>query len=667
MNSRIGQQFGNYRLKRLLGRGGFAEVYLAEHAILETPVAIKLLYGRLTPQDLQDFQQEAKTLAALRHPHILRVLDFGQVDELPFLVMDYAAGGTLRQLYPRGSVVPLPTIVTYVKQIAAALQHTHEAKRIHCDVKPENMLLDERGQILLSDFGIAIIAHSTSSMKTQEQIGTVHYMAPEQIQGKPRRASDQYALAITAYEWLCGERPFQGDSFITIAMQQITTEPPPLRTKSPTIAVDVEQVVMRALTKEPEQRYPSVQEFAIALEQAMSAGSGSIQAGKDAREVSIAPPLTGAKRTVSRTQEPIIPSQGQKEQIKQPMLPASLLAPHPRLLGEKKKARAASSLPNIQSSWSLPDVSLLHSPDNAKLQMYGDDVAELARIIQETLRSFRVDAEVRPDDISIGPTVIRFGIRPTGKPAMMQDEKTGKMVPVRDAAGNIVYDVRTRVSRIMALQNDLALVLEARTIRMEAPVPGRPYVGVEIPNKNSRLVTMREILESKEYQAARTKSRLAVVLGRDVAGQVRVADLARMSHLLIAGTIGTDKSIVINTIIASILMEATPDDVRLLMVDPKMVELNMYNGIPHLLSPVVIKVDRVVSLLKNAINEMERRYRLFSQLGVRNLDGYRKLRLEKISKGDTSLNNLPSIVIIIDELADLMMAAPEEVEGMIVG
>jgi DNA segregation ATPase FtsK/SpoIIIE-like protein len=239
------------------------------------------------------------------------------------------------------------------------------------------------------------------------------------------------------------------------------------------------------------------------------------------------------------------------------------------------------------------------------------------------------------------------------------------MVPVKDAAGNIVYEARTRVSRIMALQNDLALVLEAKTIRMEAPVPGRPYVGVEIPNKNSRLVTLREVLESKEYQAARAKSKLAIALGKDVAGQVRVSDLARMPHLLIAGATGAGKSVCLNTIIASILMQASPDDVRMLMVDPKMVELNMYNGIPHLLAPVVTEVDKVVSLLKNAINEMERRYRLFSQLGVRNLDGYRKLRAEKAAKGDTSLKALPAIVIIIDELADLMMAAPEEVEGMI--
>jgi len=341
------------------------------------------------------------------------------------------------------------------------------------------------------------------------------------------------------------------------------------------------------------------------------------------------------------------------------------LQPNPRLAGQGKARAASNPMPNIVSPWKVPDTSFLNNPEEVKLQMMGDDTTTLAKTIQETLRSFRVDAEVRPEDISIGPTVIRFGIRPTGKPEMKQDEKTSKMVPVKDAAGNIVYEVRTRVSRIMALQNDLALVLEAKNIRMEAPVPGRPYVGVEIPNKNSRLVTLREVLESKEYQAAKAKSKLAVALGKDVAGLVRVGDLARMPHLLIAGATGAGKSVCLNTIIASILTQATPDDVRMLLVDPKMVELNMYNGIPHLLSPVVIDVEKVVSLLKNAINEMERRYRLFSQLGVRNLDGYRKMRLEKIAKGDTSLANMPAIVIIIDELADLMMAAPEEVEGMI--
>ncbi len=742
----------------------------------------------------------------------------------------------------------------------------------------------------------------------------------------------------------------------------------------------------------------------------------------------------------------------------------------------QKTPRIANPIPQGENFWILPSTTLLNNPDEVKIQLLGDDTETLAKTIQETLRSFRVDAEVKKEDISIGPTIIRLGIRPTGKPEMKPDEKTGKLVPVRDAGGNIVYETRTRVSRIMALQNDLALVLEAKTIRMEAPVPGRPYVGVEIPNKNSRLVTLREVLESKEYLVAKAKSKLAVALGKDVAGVVRVGDLARMPHLLIAGATGAGKclaydepvfladgqvvkaqellgksvhvigvtdtqtmqqvpvlatftengvqnvfeieldngviirrtgehplwaahldenqhvgrqpngkalrrtraigagwvsakdlqvtgnrphfdghallaplalhqqgtvsrsdadvilcaaliaegglnntgrsnlskqsigtprftnadplmvglvgvaakeygcklvvsphktkgnidyyisqitrvgrnatnpigqlvcdwginclatqklipqwvfqlpdeqialflrvfidcdgwfdatvdrtagvnvtlanpvlvqqigqlalrlgivgsyryqdngyagawswssrmvakwqervgstvkaeklaraveeqarqreiaatqwnawrqarplvdqtfadcpegyewrkivairrittptvnievhsenhayvgyvvehnSVMINAIIASVITQSTPDDVRLLMVDPKMVELNMYNGIPHLLSPVVTEVEKVVSLLKNGINEMEKRYRLFSQLGVRNLDGYRKMRAERAAKGDNTLINLPAIVIIIDELADLMMAAPEEVEGMI--
>jgi DNA segregation ATPase FtsK/SpoIIIE-like protein len=340
------------------------------------------------------------------------------------------------------------------------------------------------------------------------------------------------------------------------------------------------------------------------------------------------------------------------------------LVPNPLHANQLKIVTRAAKAVEVEPPWKLVDIAILNNPEEVKLHLLGDDTATLAKIIQDTLLSFRVEAEVRPEDISIGPTVIRFGIRPTGKVAMKEDEK-GRLVPVKDGAGNIVYEQRTRVSRIMALQNDLALVLEAKTIRMEAPVPGRPYIGVEIPNKNSRLVTLREVLESKEYQAAKAKSRLTIALGKDVGGAVRVGDLARMPHMLIAGATGAGKSVAINAIIASILTQATPDDVRLLMIDPKMVELNMYNGIPHLLSPVVIEVDRVVSLLKVAIAEMEKRYRVFSQLGVRNLDGYRKLRAERLVRGDTTLKNLPAIVIIIDELADLMMAAPEEVEGLI--
>src|SRR5260221_1525830 len=369
-------------------------------------------------------------------------------------------------------------------------------------------------------------------------------------------------------------------------------------------------------------------------------------------EIRLVPPGQRAAQSLNREEhsdavqgarQQQLPFNQDKAQM-EPLAPSPMRNNQPVVI---TRAAGAQSQAALEPPWKLPDIKLLNNPEEVKLHMFGDDTKALAKIIQDTLRSFRVDAEVKEEDISIGPTVIRFGIRPTGKPETKLDAQ-GRSVPVKDASGNIVYETRTRVNRIMALQSDLALVLEAKSIRMEAPVPGRPYIGVEIPNKNSRLVTLREVLESKEYLAARAKSKLAVALGKDVAGTVRVGDLARMPHLLIAGATGSGKSVSINAIIGRILTQATPDDVRLLMVDPKMVELIMYNCIPPLLAPVVTEVEKVVAMLKIAIVEMEQRYRLFSQLGVRNLDGYRKQRAERIARGDTSLKNLPAIVIIID-------------------
>ena len=261
---RVGQQLGNYRLIRLLGEGGFAEVYLGEHIYLKTQVAVKVLQEKIETQYVEGFLKEAQTIAALKHPHILRVLDFGMENARPFLVMEYASGGTLRQKHPRGSKVPLPTVISYAKQVTMALQYAHDQKIVHRDVKPENMLVEADGKIVLGDFGIAIPAHKTQSLSTQEAVGTVSYMAPEQIQGKPRAASDQYSLGVIIYEWLSGARPFEGTTAIEIAMHHLTDPPPPLREKVPTIAAEVEQVLMTALAKDPKQRFASVQAFATA-------------------------------------------------------------------------------------------------------------------------------------------------------------------------------------------------------------------------------------------------------------------------------------------------------------------------------------------------------------------------------------------------------------------
>jgi serine/threonine protein kinase len=276
MPERVGQQLGNYRLISLLGRGGFAEVYLGEHIYLKTPGAIKLLQTKLANQeDLANFLTEAQTIAKLVHPHIVRVLEFGLDGETPYLVMDYAPNGTLRQRHPRGTQLPLTTIISYVKQIAEALHYAHEEKFIHRDIKPENMLVGRRNTILLSDFGIALIAQSSRYQVTQEVIGTVAYMSPEQIEGKPRPASDQYSLGVVVYEWLTGDRPFHG-SFTELCTQHMFALPGPLREKTPGLSPTVEQVVMKALSKDAKQRFPSIQDFADALEQA---SSGQLYAG----------------------------------------------------------------------------------------------------------------------------------------------------------------------------------------------------------------------------------------------------------------------------------------------------------------------------------------------------------------------------------------------------
>jgi serine/threonine protein kinase len=281
MIDRTGEQLANYRLIRLLGSGSFAEVYLAEHLYLRTQVALKTLKTPLTYDARESFLTEARTIAHLLHPHIVRVLDFGIQGETPFLVMDYAPGGTLRKRHPKGTRLSLPTVVGYVRQIAGALHYAHQQKLIHRDIKPENVLVGRNNELLISDFGIALLVHSSLSQSTQQVIGTVAYMAPEQLQGKPRPASDQYALAVMVYEWLCGERLFDG-TWTEIATQQVLAPPPPLREKVPDIPLAVEQAIMTALAKDPKQRFGTIQGFANALEEASRpvSVSGEIPAGE---------------------------------------------------------------------------------------------------------------------------------------------------------------------------------------------------------------------------------------------------------------------------------------------------------------------------------------------------------------------------------------------------
>jgi len=287
-----------------------------------------------------------------------------------------------------------------------------------------------------------------------------------------------------------------------------------------------------------------------------------------------------------------------------------------------------------QRPYQLPPFSLLNKPGGLGSKGGQTDYRSNARKLEATLESFGVRAKVL--EVVRGPAVTRYEIQP---------------------------DIGVKVSRIVNLTDDIALALAARDIRMEAPIPGKSAIGIEIPNDEISVVTLREVMESSAFHES--SSRLSIALGRDISGQAIVANLAKMPHLLVAGATGSGKSVCINGIITSILYKAKPSEVKLLLVDPKMVELSIYNGIPHLLSPVVTDPRRASLALKKIVVEMEKRYELFSKSGIRNIEGYNTLVQEKIASGDLGQDLLPYIVVIVDELADLMMVAAGDVEESI--
>ena len=313
------------------------------------------------------------------------------------------------------------------------------------------------------------------------------------------------------------------------------------------------------------------------------------------------------------------------------------------------------------SGWQLPAIEMLNAPLPSASRKH--DNAARAQMIVDTLASFGVDASVV--EINEGPTVTQFGVEPGW-------EVRYKDLQIKDENGRAIIGgdnrpqtervetsrTRVRVNRITALQNDLALALAAPSLRIEAPVPGRAIVGIEVPNDSATVVTMRTVMETKEFRDLASKTKLALALGKGVSGVPVVADLAKMPHLLIAGATGSGKSVCMNAVIAGLMMNATPDQVRFVMVDPKRVELTAYAGIPHLaFSEVIVDMDKVVGTLQAVVGEMDARYKKFASLGVRNIDSY--------NRHPRILKKIPYWVIIIDELADLMMAAPFEVEKLL--
>lgn len=311
--------------------------------------------------------------------------------------------------------------------------------------------------------------------------------------------------------------------------------------------------------------------------------------------------------------------------------------------------------------WQLPPIKMLKKLETPKSAAIDNE--RRARLIEQTLASFGVDATVV--EVNEGPAITQFGVEPGW------DVKT-KMVPERDVTGRPIFEAdgtprvsevevsrtRIRVNRITALQTDLALALASPALRVEAPVPGKAMVGIEVPNGSTSIVSLRSVMEAPAFQKFASKAALPVALGSGVSGEPVFADLAKMPHLLIAGATGSGKSVCLNTIITGLLMNYSPEQLRFVMVDPKRVELTSFGDIPHLaFSEIVVEMDRVVGTLQAVINEMDTRYRRFAQEGVRNIE-----RFNEKNPG----RRLPYWVVVIDELADLMMAVPYQVEHQLV-
>jgi S-DNA-T family DNA segregation ATPase FtsK/SpoIIIE len=313
-----------------------------------------------------------------------------------------------------------------------------------------------------------------------------------------------------------------------------------------------------------------------------------------------------------------------------------------------KKYGLSGNLVEIEG-WRLPPIDILDT--SPEVQFSEADNLQRAKLIENTLSSYGVDAKVV--QINAGPTVTQFGVEPgwdVRYKEIRERDRDGKIQTRREE----ISKTRVKVERISSLSNDLALALAAPTIRIEAPVPGKSYIGVEVPNMTSDMVSLRGVVETSSFQKLVAKSKMALAMGKGAGGESVAADLTKMPHLLVAGATGSGKTVCLNTIICCLLMNNTPNDVRFILIDPKRVELTQYNSIPHLATPVIVDTDRALNALRWLCQEMEQRYKKLAAAGARHIEGY--------NKDKKGADRLPYLVLIIDELADLMMAGYDDVE-----
>ncbi len=601
-----------------------ADVYLATDTQRAVSVALKVMRAELSLDEYFEtyFQREASVLQQLQHPNIVRLYELVRDGNLLFLVMDYITGPTLQQHLFTKKLLPTSDAILIARSLATALDFAHSKGVIHRDLKPSNVLLADHGAILLSDFGVARVAGSVTTAASR--MGTLAYMSPEQITGgELTPAADQYSLGILLWELLTGRRPFVGETPGLAAgplgervMEEHLKYPPP----TGVLPADMFPILVRTLAKHAQQRFPTCLDMVNQLitntgVQPTSAKHWNRKIDDFDSAPTQPPPIALPKPGIG-----VIATPAAADVVKR--FTVAPLSEAPAKLRKRDP---------ILPSFELLDHSVPQQVSEAEIN-------RKTAIIEKTLREFDVQATVI--DYLSGPTVTQFAVQPGFV------EKAGP--------DGVVRRQKVRIAQISGLANDLALTLAAGSLRIQAPVPGQSYVGIEVPNQQKSFVNLRGVMESVAFN--RIESPLKIALGRDVSGAAVAADLGAMPHLLIAGTTGAGKSVCIAALITGLVMNNSPEDLRLVLVDPKRVELIRFNGLPHLLGRVEVELERIVGTLRWIVREMERRYKKFEEHRVRDLDGHnRKVKRRKEEY-------LPRIVVVIDELADLMMLAQDEVE-----
>jgi DNA segregation ATPase FtsK/SpoIIIE-like protein/tRNA A-37 threonylcarbamoyl transferase component Bud32 len=597
---------GRYRIIRLLGKGGMGTVYEALDERLSRRIALKEMH--VESDDLRRaFEREARLLANLQHPSLPGVMDHFSEEGGQFLIMEYIPGDDLAKiLSQQNRPFTSDEVIRWANQLLDALEylHDHVPPIVHRDIKPSNLKLTAKGQIVLLDFGLAKGAAGQMSLheNSLSVLGySLNYAPLEQIQGEGTSPqSDLYSLAATLYHLLTNHKPTDA---LKRAMALISGEADPLEHISnlnPELLDNVSNILMQALSLQPARRPATAVVMRLALNN-----------------------LQGIERPSTPNIAPILSVRPIPHESHPPDVPSETLT---------KYATIAYA---HGGDYRLPSLDLLDSPES-NAEQNDDDLYDRAKRLGEMFAALKVKGKVL--HISPGPVLTTYEFRP---------------------------EPGVKYSRVTGLADDICLAMMAPYVNIQI-VPGTSNIGIQIPNQHRETVHLKQVIESSVF--SESDSKLPIAFGVTVGGMNYVADLAKLPHLLIAGATGSGKSMFINSLIVSILYKARPNEVKFILVDPKQVEMGLYNDIPHLKTPIITDPKRAAHALKWAVSEMENRYKELAGWGVRNIDGYNAevLRRNLVKDYDELTNEpwkpLPYIVIIIDELADLMMTCPDEIE-----